>query len=119
MIKLAKLVSHEFVIGRHIDNVLTNAALVLFNADATTGQPGIKIVPYMHPITTSVAKIITAEKIIYMEDAPQQLQVSYLEMIKQIIAQSQAQENDNGPNGISGGDTGETKQPEGETTVPE
>lgn len=85
MIKLAKLVSQEFVIGRHIDNVLTNVAAIQFNTNTTTGEQGLKIVPYMTPITQSLAKIIPADKIIWMEDAPQQLQISYLEMLKVML----------------------------------
>jgi len=85
MIKLAKLVSQEFVIGRHIDNVLTNVASVQFNTNAMTGEQGLKIIPYMAPITQSLAKILTTDKIIWMEDAPQQLQISYLEMLKVML----------------------------------
>ncbi len=117
MIKIAKLVSQEFVIGRSIDNLFANVAKITFVADQNTGAQNIKLVPYMHPITNSMAKIITAEKIIYMEDAPTQLQASYLEMIKSIIEQSQ--ENQNGPNAISGADTKEAGATEGEVTVPE
>jgi len=111
MIKLAKLVSHEFVVGRHVDNLLTNVALVTFNSNTVSGEQGIRIVPYMHPITASLAKIIPAEKVIYMEDAPQQLQGSYLEMIKNIL--EKAQENANGQNGVHGEDKVATGEAEG------
>jgi len=117
MIKLAKLVSEEFVVGRSIDNLFANVAKITFVADQNTGVQSIKLVPYMHPITNSMAKIITAEKIIYMEDAPSQLQASYLEMIKSII--EKGQENINGQDGISKDNPGETGTTQGEATVPE
>ena len=87
MIKLAKLVSQEFVIGRHVDNILTNVAALNFNTNATTGEQGLKIVPYMAPVTQSLAKLVAPEKIIWMEEAPQQLQISYLELIKSMLKQ--------------------------------
>lgn len=108
MIKVAKLVSQEFVIGRYIDNLLTNVALINFTTNPVTGESGVKVVPYMSPIVQSFAKIITYDKIIYMEDAPQQLQASYLEMIKLILEKIKAeqekqkdQETQNGSDGVS------------------
>jgi len=111
MIKTAKLVSGEFIIGKHVDNVLTNVALVAFQSNPTTGEQKINLMPYMHPISSSLAKIITFEKIIYMEDAPKQLQISYLEMIKSIIQQGEEQrqeQSNEGQNAISEGDSEET-----------
>lgn len=118
MIKIAKLVSHEFVIGRYVDTLLTNVALITFNANTMTGEQGIKIVPYMHPVTSSLAKIIPVEKVIYMEDAPPQLQGSYLEMIKTILEKAQENIND-GQNGVHGTNQTAPSEAEGETSVPE
>ena len=103
MIKLCKLVSNEFVIGRFIDNLLTNVAAIRFDANPHTGEQGLKIIPYMYPITQSLAKIITIDKVIYMEDAPQQMQISYLEMIKTILQKIEVSklENNDGSNGVS------------------
>jgi len=103
MIKLCKLVTNEFVIGRFIDNLLTNVASVRFDSNPHTGEQGIKILPYMYPITQSLAKIITFDKIIYLEDAPQQMQISYLDMIKVILQkiELQNQEKNNESNGFS------------------
>ncbi len=103
MIKLCKLVSNEFVIGRFIDTLLTNVAVVRFESNPHTGEQGLKMLPYMYPITQSLAKIITIDKVMYMEDAPQQMQISYLEMIKTILQKIEGSklENDNGSNGVS------------------
>jgi len=103
MIKIAKLVSQEFVICRFIDNLLTNVALIRFDSNPHTGEQGLKIIPYMYPISQSLAKIITFDKVMYMEDAPHQIQISYLEMIKTMLKkiEDSKSENINGQNGIS------------------
>ena len=42
------------------------------------------------------------QKIIYMEDAPKQLQISYLEMIKTILQNSEEQRQQEQPDGQDG-----------------
>lgn len=110
MIKIAKLISREFVIGNFVDNFLTNVALISFDSNQLTGQQNLKLIPYMFPLTTGLVKIMPIDKVICMEDAPQRLQISYLEMIKDIIKTSSGQPPEiiNGSNGISEADKVET-----------
>ena len=92
MIILSKLTTGEFVVGRHVDNLLTNVALIQFNVNSMSGESGIKLVPYMHPIIPALAKIIPADKIMAMEPAPNQIQVAYLELIKTLMQNMQSQQ---------------------------
>lgn len=85
MIKLAKLVSREFIIGQMINNVFTNVYLVQFQADSTSGQVVPKLSPYMHPLDNSLGHIIPADKIITLCDCPAQLTQLYAIKIQAYI----------------------------------
>jgi|GEM_PF-4346012 len=119
MIVLAKLVSQEFVVGKATDNVLTNVALVTFQ-QSVTAQSSIKLVPYMHPLTADLCKIMPIDRVMCSVPAPEQLTIAYLNIIKEILENSQEKSNDdNEQNGISGGNTQETASIEGEDVISE
>ncbi len=85
MIKIAKLVSGEFVIGNLLELNLTNVMLIRFSIDPKSGAITENLVPYMAPISDSLGKFISSDKVISFDDAPNNLQLKYLQYIKEII----------------------------------
>jgi len=86
MIKLAKLVSSEFIIGRLVENILTNILLIKFHINPTTGEISKVLTPYMAPLTTSIGHIISLDKIIVIESAPEELIIQYVNFLKSMIS---------------------------------
>jgi len=85
-IKLAKLVSSEFIIGRLVENILTNILLIKFNINPTTGEVSKVFAPYMAPLTNSIGHVISLDKIIVIEPATDELIVQYVNFLKSILA---------------------------------
>lgn len=107
MIKVAKLVTGEFVIGNMMDLNLTNVMLIRFTVDQRTGIVTKTLLPYMTPISNSLGKVITSDKIITFEDAPKEIQVLYLQSMQEIIS------NVKGDNDLGNVKTAETSRPNG------
>lgn len=100
-IKIAKLISSEFIIGRMIENILTNILLIKFNVNSITGEISKSLVPYMSPITTSIGHIISLDKVITLESASEDLIGIYVNFLKSVLtAQEKNIENDK-QNGVS------------------
>lgn len=85
-IKIAKLVSSEFIIGRVVENILTNILLIKFNVNSITGEVTKILAPYMAPLTTSIGHIISLDKTIVIESAPEELIIQYVNFLKNILA---------------------------------
>ena len=103
MLKIAKLVSGEFVVGKFDNTSLTNVMLIRFNVNKATGQLIKELHPYMAPLTMALGRIISIEKVIVMEDAPPDIQSKYLETLQNMliaIKRSQDGKDNNGQNAI-------------------
>lgn len=85
MIKIAKLISGEFVVGNQLDTNLTNVVLIRFDIDRVSGTVSTSLIPYMAPVLNVAAKLITFDKIMVMEDAPPDIQQRYLITISQMM----------------------------------
>lgn len=111
MLKIAKLVSGEFVVGKYVDNYLSNIMLIHFSVNPKQGTVIKNLVPYMSPLSNSIGKLITNDKIIVVEDAPEDIQLQYLSMLQELIETIKRNQNgeiNNGPDAISGSDKAET-----------
>lgn len=85
-LKVAKLVSGEFVIGRELSNgMLVNVFKINISFDQITGQPNINIIPYMFPINSNLDYFIGLDKVICMDNADQKLQELYVQHITSIL----------------------------------
>jgi len=89
-IKIAKLITSEFIIARLIENMLTNIVLIKFNINQLSGDITKVLVPYMSPLTTSVGHIIPIDKVITMESANDELIGLYVNFLKNILSQEQS-----------------------------
>lgn len=115
MIKVAKLVTGEFVIGNMMDFNLTNVMIVRFSVDQRSGIITKNLIPYMSPLSDSVGKLITSDKIVAFDDAPQDIQLTYLQSMQEIISNIKGEGNlgkpteprnkeNAGPDGVHGKD---------------
>lgn len=91
-IKIAKLVTGEFVIARLIENMLTNILLIKFNINQITGDVSKMLVPYMSPLSTSVGHIISFDKVMSIESATDDLIGAYVNFLKTLLSQEQNKE---------------------------
>ena len=122
-LKIAKLVSGEFIVGRVYQQYLINIFLVSFNIDQKTGIFSTKLIPYMAPFDNTLNIMMPFDKIMGLVDAPQELITQYITVAANIIATQKESEQNNentgnnrtesssdGSNGISGNsDSTETK----------
>jgi len=92
MIKLAKLVSGEFVVGTAMDNCLTNVLKIQFSSNPIDGTMSRTLLPYMHPIVNNVGKLITYDKVILVQDAPLDIQKEYLLVMQQALKSLETKE---------------------------
>ncbi len=113
MIKVAKLVTGEFVVGNMIDFNLTNVMMIRFTIDQRSGTVTKNLIPYMSPISNSLGRLITSDKIVTFDDAPQDIQLIYLQNIQEIISNNKGErdlgkltedrkQENIGPDGVSG-----------------
>lgn len=89
-LKVAKLISGEFIIGQVHHGYIMNVMLVHFMADNKTGQIKRTVIPYMTPITDTVGLIVGFDKIIAVVDAPEDLITTYAAFMSQVLAQQKA-----------------------------
>lgn len=93
-LKLAKLISGEFVIGNVIKHsILTNVFKINISFDQNTGSPNINMVPYMHPLNLDVGLVISLDKCITITDPSEQISGLYVQHITEHIKKTQEQEN--------------------------
>lgn len=113
MIKIAKLISGEFVVGNQLDMHLTNVMLVRFDIDRKTGMVNTSFIPYMAPLLNSVAKIITVDKIMASDDAPSEIQQQYFKTISSFVSNQKGESNgqdNSGSNAVSRNDKDTTEE---------
>lgn len=85
-LKVAKLVSNEFIIGRELESgYLVNVFKINIAFDQVTGQPNLNIIPYMFPINANLNYFIGSDKIICMVDADEKMQQLYLQHLTSIL----------------------------------
>jgi len=101
IIKVAKLITSEFIIGRIIENLLTNVLLIKFNINSVTGEVTKTLVPYMSPISSTIGHIISLDKVICMESASEELILSYINILKSIIDNQEKKSENVKQNGVS------------------
>lgn len=88
MLKLAKLVSQEFIVGRLVGLYLMNVFVVKFTNE-WTGDSKIKLTPYFMPFDNSLNHPIHVDKIITVIDCPQQIAELYIQAVQQVIQTGQ------------------------------
>jgi hypothetical protein len=82
---VAKLVSGEFVVAQEENGFLINALLIRFNINQTTGDVNQQLIPYMAPVSNSLGRIISYDKVITTIPASDDLNKSYGETMENII----------------------------------
>lgn len=100
-IKVAKLISSEFIIGRLVENILTNILLIKFNVNSITGDLSKTLIPYMSPLTSSIGHIISIDKVITMETASEELIGIYVNFLKSILSAQEKRTEDAKSDGVS------------------
>jgi hypothetical protein len=100
-IKIAKLISSEFIIGRLVENILTNILLIKFNVNSLSGELSKSLIPYMSPLTTSIGHIISLDKVITMETASEELIGIYVNFLKSVLSAQEKRTEDAKSDGIS------------------
>jgi len=85
MIKIAKLVTGEFVIGQDESDSLVNVMIIRFNINQTTGEISRSLIPYMYPISPTLGKIISYDKVVSSIPADEMLSNEYINSIKILI----------------------------------
>ena len=78
MLKLAKLTTREFVIGRLSQNLLINIFIINFKTDNLSGSIGINLIPYMAPLDNSLSPVIGLDKTICLIDPSPELTQQYI-----------------------------------------
>ena len=92
-LKVGKLVSGEFVIGRELSNgILINIFKINVTFDTSTGQPNINIVPYMFPIDNKLDYFIHPDKFICMDTAGDKMKEIYVQHITNILQTNSPEE---------------------------
>ena len=122
MIKVAKLVSGEFVIGSMMELNLTNVMLIRFNIDQKSGIINRTLLPYMSPLSDSLGKLITSDKIMAFDIAPQELQIQYLQYMQTFLQNVKGVidkdgEKNIGQNGVYGENKEETEKTPGQFNI--
>jgi len=85
-VKIAKLITGEFVIGRLVDNLfLTNTLLIKFTANAVSGEIKKTLHPYMIPFSNNIGHIILLDKIMTFETADEEMINMYISFLKSYI----------------------------------
>lgn len=82
---VAKLVSGEFIIAQEDNGFLINALLIRFNINPNSGEVSQQLVPYMAPVSNSLGRIISYDKIISTIPASEELNKNYTETMENII----------------------------------
>jgi hypothetical protein len=78
MLKLAKLTTREFVIGRLSQNLLINVFIINFKTDNLSGSVGINLVPYMAPLDNTLSPVISIDKAVCVLEPSQELAQQYI-----------------------------------------
>lgn len=92
-LKIAKLTSGEFIIGRVLESgYITNAFKININFDQNTGQPNLNIIPLMFPISNDLNFFISIDKVICMSSANEKLQELYINEVTKIIQAQQEEQ---------------------------
>lgn len=99
-LKLCKLVTNEFIIGRIIENHIINCLLVTFTANPTTGKLVIKLIPYMSPLDNGLNHIIDFNKIISMTEPSIELIQNYVSVLTTFISDNKKEETSTEPTSV-------------------
>lgn len=112
-LRVCKLISGEFVIGRLVGMNLINFFTIIFNVNKLNGQLTNTLSPYMAPIEYSLSHVIDISKIMAITTPTVELVQLYVTTVTEYIqAQQQHQLNEkkDGSDTISGGtDTPQTE----------
>ena len=118
-LKVCKLISGEFVIGRITPNgLLVNIFLISFSANAVTGKVSSTLTPYMAPLNVDLSHMISADKIMCITDPIPELASQYVASTAAYLQQQQKQEvneNDGQTNISEEQDSTKTESPQDET----
>lgn len=98
-LKVAKLVSGEFIIGRIYDQYLINIFLISFNVDQRSGVVSTSLIPYMAPFDNGLKFMMPFEKIMAISDAPSNLINQYITSATSLINSQKEGENKDGTSG--------------------
>lgn len=109
MLKIAKLNTREFVLGRLSNNVLINVMLINFDRDSLSGNLGYHLVPYMSPLDLGIGTAIGMDKVVCCIDPSQAMVKKYISVMTEYLKQAEAEyqteqenqikkENENGDN---------------------
>ena len=88
MLKLAKLTTREFVIGRLSQNLLINVFIINFKTDNLSGSIGLNLVPYMAPLDNTLSPVISIDKTICLIEPTQELAQQYILAASKYIAEA-------------------------------
>lgn len=95
-LKVAKLVSGEYIIGRELNTgLLVNVFKINISFDQLTGQPTMNIIPYMFPINNNLDYFIGLDKVICMSNPGDKLQELYVKQITKFLQEQAQLENEN------------------------
>lgn len=80
-LKIAKLTSGEFIIGRIVNCIFTNVFKLNTSFDQITGVPNVTLLPLMWPLSNNVNLIISMDKCICIDDPNDKVSQLYIDTI--------------------------------------
>lgn len=117
-LRVCKLVSGEFVIGRLVAMNLINFFLISFKANSLTGAITLNMSPYMAPLDNSLNHVMDLTKIMAIAQPTPEMVQQYVNSIASFVQAQKKAEVQNEQTPVSGGtDTPPAEQTEGESSV--
>ena len=117
-LRVCKLVSGEFVIGRLVAMNLINFFLISFKANSLTGAITLNMSPYMAPLDNSLNHVMDLTKIMAIAQPTPEMVQQYVNSIASFVQAQKKAEVQNEQTPVSGGtDTPPAEQVEGESSV--